>query len=54
LADLLDSVGARHGPGLAKLLAGCSYLVDGVARRDLELTVSDDSTVDILPPFAGG
>ena len=39
---------------LAKVLSRCSYLCDGIAVRDLGLTLRDAQTVDVLPPFAGG
>jgi molybdopterin synthase sulfur carrier subunit len=50
---LLHSLGERD-PELAKVLSRCSYLCDGIAVRDLGLTLGDVQTVDVLPPFAGG
>jgi molybdopterin converting factor small subunit len=44
----------RHGAELSRVLTRCSYLVDGVAVRDLNLALSNHVTVDVLPPFAGG
>jgi molybdopterin synthase sulfur carrier subunit len=41
-------------PALAKVLSRCSYLCDGIAVRDMEMTLSDAQTIDVLPPFAGG
>ena len=38
----------------AKVLSRCSYLCDGMAVRDLGMTLGDAPTVDVLPPFAGG
>lgn len=40
---------------LAGVVARSSYLVDGI-RRDLSdpAPLADGSTVDVLPPFAGG
>jgi sulfur-carrier protein len=35
-------------------LSRCSYLCDGIAVRDLGMTLGDAQTVDVLPPFAGG
>jgi molybdopterin synthase sulfur carrier subunit len=35
-------------------LSRCSYLCDGIAVRDLGMTLSDAATLDVLPPFAGG
>ena len=53
LADLVEGLKSRDAD-LAKLLTRCSYLCDGVAVRDTGMTLSDDQTVDVLPPFAGG
>jgi molybdopterin converting factor small subunit len=53
VAALLHSLGERD-PELAKVLSRCSYLCDGIAVRDLGMTLCDAQTVDVLPPFAGG
>ncbi|MDU0293675.1 MoaD/ThiS family protein [Saccharothrix longispora] len=45
---------ARHGGELARVLPACSYLLDGVAVRNLDTPVSPGSQLDVLPPFAGG
>ena len=45
---------ARRGPELAKVLARCSYLRDGIAVRDKTVVLQTRETVDVLPPFAGG
>jgi molybdopterin synthase sulfur carrier subunit len=50
---LVHTLGARD-PELAKVLNRCSYLCDGIAVRDLAMTLGDAQTVDVLPPFAGG
>ena len=59
LAGALAAARERHAdrPEFARVLANCSFLVDGtpVATRDhaaVELT--DGGTVEALPPFAGG
>ncbi len=54
LAGLVDALTARHGTGLAKVLDVCSFLVDGLNRRDRYAALAPDATVDVLPPFAGG
>jgi molybdopterin converting factor small subunit len=54
LAWLIDELTQRHGPGLAKVLAVASFLVDGVAWHDRETALPAGATVDVLPPFAGG
>jgi molybdopterin synthase sulfur carrier subunit len=53
IGALVHSLGERN-PDLAKVLSRCSYLCDGIAVRDLGMTVRDAQTVDVLPPFAGG
>jgi molybdopterin converting factor small subunit len=53
MAELVARLGAR-GERLARVLAACSFLVDGVAARDLDAPLPDRATVDVLPPFAGG
>lgn len=52
--DVLRELSERHGPGLAKVLAACSFLLDEVAVRSTETTVADGAVLDVLPPFAGG
>lgn len=51
---LAEILALRHGPQLAKVLPRCSYLLDEVAVRDQDRPVPDGSTLDVLPPFAGG
>jgi molybdopterin converting factor small subunit len=53
VADLVEMLKARDA-GLAKVLARCSYLRDGVAVRNLATGLGDAETFDVLPPFAGG
>ncbi|MCT2592828.1 MoaD/ThiS family protein [Streptomyces sp. N2-109] len=59
LAEALDSARERHAgsPEFARVLARCSFLVDGSpagkrARDTVQL--SEGGTVEVLPPFAGG
>ncbi|GAA5189227.1 molybdopterin synthase subunit MoaD2 [Rugosimonospora acidiphila] len=54
LDELLDELSRRHGERLALVLKSCSFLIDGLACRDGSRAVPAQSTVDILPPFAGG
>ncbi len=54
LAELIADASRRHGPGLAKVLGVCSFLVDGVRRSDHDAALPHGSSVDVLPPFAGG
>jgi molybdopterin synthase sulfur carrier subunit len=54
LGDLLDGLVGRHGERLALVLKASSFLVDGVSCREPSTVVDGRSTVDVLPPFAGG
>ncbi len=54
VADLLDAVRAEHGPELATVLLRCSYLLGEVAVRDHAAPLGEATTLDVLPPFAGG
>jgi molybdopterin synthase sulfur carrier subunit len=54
LAELRATLAERHGDRLAAVLRVASFLVDGVAWRDLEAPLPKTATVDVLPPFAGG
>ena len=54
IADLLDAMRAAHGPELARVLARCSYLLDEVAVRDHSVSIANATSLDVLPPFAGG
>jgi molybdopterin converting factor small subunit len=50
---LVQRLGERNRE-LTKVLSRCSYLCDGIAVRDLGMTLGDAQTIDVLPPFAGG
>ena len=50
---ILDQAAALHTK-LGQVLPQCSYLLDEVSLRDLSVQVADGSTLDVLPPFAGG
>lgn len=52
LGDLRVALVAEHA-GLAGMLPRCAVLVDG-ARVDDAHGLTAESTVDVLPPFAGG
>jgi len=54
VGELLSVLGAR--PPLARVLTASSLLVDGeaVRREDVGHQLPAGSTVDVLPPFAGG
>lgn len=54
LAALRTELTSRHEPRFATVLAACSFLVDGHATVDGATELSTGSTVEVLPPFAGG
>ena len=53
LDDVLLAAEAAHGPALGRVLSVASFLVDGT-RTDRSAALADGSTVEVLPPFAGG
>ena len=52
LASIIENL-ETYGE-LAAVLPQCSYLVDGLACIDLNTEIKSDSTIDVLPRFAGG
>jgi molybdopterin converting factor small subunit len=50
--ELLDILGERSA--LARILPACTVLVDGLSCHEPTVALTRLSTVDILPPFAGG
>jgi molybdopterin synthase sulfur carrier subunit len=54
VGDLVTELGEKHGEKLTRVLTACSFLLDGMAVRDLATALPDGSGVDVLPPFAGG
>jgi sulfur-carrier protein len=54
LDELVGQIVGDHGEKLERVLTACSFLVDGTSTRDRALVLSPGSTVDVLPPFAGG
>lgn len=53
LSALVLTLGRLHGPGMARVLASASFLVDEVSVTG-DPVLSTGATVDVLPPFAGG
>lgn len=53
LSGLVTQLSDRDA-NLAKVLRRCSFLCDGVAVRDADVTLGNAQTIDVLPPFAGG
>jgi molybdopterin converting factor small subunit len=53
IADLVEALGGRHGPDLARVLTACTFLLDEVAGGP-HRPLREGAQVDVLPPFAGG
>ena len=54
VADAVVRLRELHPEKLPKLLEAVSYLLDGVAVRDLTKPLAGAAELDVLPPFAGG
>lgn len=54
IGDVVAALVAGGGPGTADVLGRCSFLVAGVRTDDASSVVPAGTTVDVLPPFAGG
>jgi molybdopterin synthase sulfur carrier subunit len=54
LGALADEMVQRYGEDMEKLMPACSFLLDGVAMNDRDADIPNGSTLDVLPPFAGG
>ncbi|HEY3468439.1 MAG TPA: MoaD/ThiS family protein [Amycolatopsis sp.] len=54
VADAVAELRRLHPEGLPRILDAVSYLLDGVAVRDLGRALTDGAELDVLPPFAGG
>lgn len=50
---ILEAI-AIENPRLMQVLQQCSFLLDGVVLHEKDAQIPAYSTVDILPPFAGG
>ncbi|MCI2239913.1 MoaD/ThiS family protein [Paenibacillus sp. TRM 82003] len=53
VGDLVAAVGTARGTDLTRVLAACSFLLDGVAADRADLLPAG-AVLDVLPPFAGG
>ncbi len=52
--DLILANISRENPRLAQVFLQCSFFLDGIVLHDWEGVIPPGSTVDVLPPFAGG
>lgn len=53
LTELLRGI-SQDNARLSQVLERCSFLVDGAICHDRSIEIHTGSTVDVLPPFAGG
>lgn len=51
---LRAGLAAAHGEPLAAVLPKCVLLVAGTRAASDDTPIPDGTTVDVLPPFAGG
>ena len=54
LESVIATISQRHGERLATVLAASTFLVDGLTSHDRSTALPAGTTVDVLPPFAGG
>jgi molybdopterin synthase sulfur carrier subunit len=54
VADAVAELRRLHPADLPRILDAVSYLLDGIAVRDLTRPLRDGAELDVLPPFAGG
>jgi molybdopterin synthase sulfur carrier subunit len=54
VSDAVAELRRLHPAGLPRVLDAVSYLLDGIAVRDLSRPLTDGAELDVLPPFAGG
>lgn len=54
IEDAVAALRELHPEKLPRILEAASFLLDGVAVRDVTRPVPDGSELDVLPPFAGG
>jgi molybdopterin synthase sulfur carrier subunit len=54
IAHVLRELEVRHGEQLGQVIQRSSFLLDEIAVRDTQSEPDMGSTLDILPPFAGG
>lgn len=53
LAEILRDI-SQENARLTQVLERCSFLIDGAICHDRNIEVPPGSSLDVLPPFAGG
>ncbi|PXY30990.1 MoaD/ThiS family protein [Prauserella muralis] len=54
VADAVERLRELHPDELPRILDAASFLLDGIAVRDVTRQLPDGGELDVLPPFAGG
>lgn len=54
LQEVIDAALHKYGEPMEVIMPACSFLLAGVAMNDRDAVVPAGSTLDVLPPFAGG
>lgn len=54
VGELRAVLGDTHGPAMVRVLRQASLLAAGRRVDDDTTALADGTTVDVLPPFAGG
>ena len=54
VSDAVAELRRLHPSSLPRILDAVTYLLDGIAVRDLTRPLRDGAELDVLPPFAGG
>lgn len=52
--DAIAELRLLHPADLPRVLDAASFLLDGIAVRDITRELPDGAELDVLPPFAGG
>ncbi|MFF5989797.1 MoaD/ThiS family protein [Prauserella flavalba] len=54
VSEAIDELRKLHPAELPRILEAASFLLDGIAVRDISRQLPDGAELDVLPPFAGG
>ncbi|WP_024875240.1 MoaD/ThiS family protein [Saccharomonospora piscinae] len=54
VGEAVEHLRRLHPESLPRILDAASFLLDGIAVRELDRPVPDGAELDVLPPFAGG
>lgn len=54
VGELRETIRVQFGVSVSQIIGQCSILVNGQRTSNNEVLVTENDTVDVLPPFAGG